>query len=55
VYLTSPYQDALLPGGLAILRRLFKLGLITDQLQYARILSLEYTLQHFGGRVRIEF
>jgi asparagine synthase (glutamine-hydrolysing) len=55
VYLTPPYQDALLPGGLAILRRLFKLGLVTDQLQYARILSLEYTLQHFGGRVRIEF
>lgn len=55
VYLTSPYQDALLPGGLVTLRRLFKLDQVTDQLQYARILSLEYALQYFGGRVKIEF
>ena len=55
VYLTSPYQDALLLGGLIILRRLFILDRVTDQLQYARILSLEYALHHFGGRVKIEF
>ena len=55
VYLTSPYQDALLPGGLAILRLLFKLDWVADQPQYARILSLEYTLHHFGGRVRVDF
>ena len=41
VYLTPPYRDAVLPGGIAILRRLFRLDRVVDQAQYERILSLE--------------
>jgi hypothetical protein len=55
VYLASPYVDAILPGGIAILRRLFKLDRVIDQAQYGRILSLEYTLRQFGGRVSVDF
>jgi asparagine synthase (glutamine-hydrolysing) len=55
VYLTSLYADAVLPDGIAILRRLFQLDRVVDQLQYARILSLEYALRYFSGRVRVDF
>jgi hypothetical protein len=55
VYLASPYVDAIVPGGIAILRRLFKLDRVVDQAQYGRILSLEYTLRQFGGRVSVDF
>ena len=54
-YLASEYRNAVLPKGIAISRRLFKLDRVTDQMQYARILSLEYILHHFGSRVRTEF
>jgi len=55
VYLTSPYQDAVLPGGTVIMRRLFTIDRIVDDAQYARILSLEYALRYFDGRVRTDF
>jgi len=54
-YLASPYRDAVLPGGAMILRRLFRLDRIVDASQYARILSLEYALHFFGGRVHADF
>jgi asparagine synthase (glutamine-hydrolysing) len=50
-YLALPYQHAVLPGGPVILRQLFRLNRIRDGAQFARILSLEYTLRHFGARV----
>ena len=55
VYLASPYRDALLPGGIAILRRLFQLDRVVDQEQHQRILSLEYALRQFGRRVKVDF
>jgi hypothetical protein len=54
-YLALPYRDAVLPGGAVILRRLFRLDRIVDTAQFARILSLEYALQYFGGRVHADF
>jgi hypothetical protein len=55
VYLTSPYRDAVLPDGVTILQRLFRLDRVADQAQYARILSLEYALRFFDSRVRVDF
>jgi len=55
VYLAPSYQDAALPGGIAILSRLFRLDRVVDQTQYARILSLEYALRYFGSRVKVDF
>jgi hypothetical protein len=55
VYLSSPYRDAVLPGGVVISRRLFQLDRVADELQYARILSLEYALRRFDGRIKVEF
>jgi hypothetical protein len=55
VYLSSPYRDAVLPGGVVISRRLFQLDRVADELQYARILSLEYALRQFDGRIKVEF
>jgi len=54
-YLALPYREAVLPGGIAILGRLFRLSRVADQESYARILSLEYALRYFGGRVRLDF
>ena len=54
-YLALPYRDAVLPGGVIILRRLFRIEHIVDDAQYARILSLEYALRHFGSRVNVPF
>jgi hypothetical protein len=55
VYLTPPYRDAVLPGGIAIMRRLFRLDRVVDQAQYERILSLEYALRQFSTRVKVDF
>jgi asparagine synthase (glutamine-hydrolysing) len=54
-YLASPYRDAVLPDGVIILQRLFRLNRVADQAQYARILSLEYTLRFFDSRARVDF
>jgi len=54
-YLAKPYRETVLPGGAHILSRLFRLGRIGDEAQFARILSLEYALRRFGSRVRVEF
>ncbi|HEV2098778.1 MAG TPA: hypothetical protein VGR45_07605 [Stellaceae bacterium] len=54
-YLAEPYRQAVLPGGARILARLFRLDRINDKAQFARILSLEYALHHFGARVRVDF
>jgi len=53
--LASRYREAVLPGGIAVSRRLFQLDRVSDPLQYARILSLEYALCQFGGRVKVDF
>ena len=55
VYLALPYQQAVIPGGIDLLRRLFRVDRVVDPAQRARILSLEYALRYFGGRVRVDF
>jgi hypothetical protein len=55
VYLASRYRDAVLPGGVAVSRRLFRLNRVADPLQYTRIISLEYALRQFSGRVKVDF
>jgi hypothetical protein len=54
-YLARPYREAVLPGGAIQLARLFRLDRIGDANQFARILSLEYALRHFGTRVKVDF
>jgi hypothetical protein len=54
-YMASRYRDAVLPGGITVPRRLFRLERVGDPLQYTRILSLEYVLRQFGSRVRVDF
>ena len=54
-YLAAPYRDAVLPDGITILQRLFRLDRVVDPAQYARILSLEYALRFFGSRVRVDY
>jgi hypothetical protein len=54
-YMASRYRDAVLPGGITVPRRLFRLDRVGDPLQYTRILSLEYVLRQFGSRVRVDF
>lgn len=54
-YLALPYQEAVIPGGIDLLRCLFQLERVWDPAQRARIMSLEYALRYFGSRVRIDF
>jgi asparagine synthase (glutamine-hydrolysing) len=54
-YLARAYRDAVLPGDTMQMRRLFHLDRIADSEQFARILSLEYALRHFGSRIKLEF
>jgi asparagine synthase (glutamine-hydrolysing) len=54
-YLAPAYRDAVLPDGLSQTKRLFRVERVADPDQYARILSLEYALHHFGSRVRLDF
>jgi asparagine synthase (glutamine-hydrolysing) len=54
-YLACPYREAVLPGGVLILGRLFRLNRVRDDEQFARILSLEYALGRFGSRVMVDF
>ena len=54
-YLAVSYQDVVLPGGPEIVQRLFHLDAVGHRDQYSRILSLEYALRQFGGRVHLDF
>jgi hypothetical protein len=54
-YLQQEYRDAALPGGVQILTQLFQLDRVTDPAQTARILSLEYLIRQFDGRIRVDF
>jgi len=54
-YLGQAYQEALIPGGITLLRRLFRPDRVADPAQYARILSLEYAVRYFGNRIRTDF
>jgi hypothetical protein len=55
LYLTKPYVAAVLPRGAQITSRLFRLERVADPEQMARLLSLEYLIQQFAGRVRDDF
>jgi hypothetical protein len=54
-YLAQPYRNAALLGENLYMRRLFRFDRIVDAEQFARILSLEYVLRQFGGRIRLQF
>lgn len=54
-YLACPYREAVLPGGVMILGRLFRLNRVRDDEQFARILSLEYALGRLRSRVKVDF
>ena len=53
-YLRQEYVDAALPGGPQIMNKLFYIDRVTDHAQKARILSLEYLLRQFDGRIRVD-
>jgi len=54
-YLAPAYQDAVLPGGPEIIRRLFRLDRVRNSNHYARVLSLEYALRQFGSALKVDF
>ncbi len=54
-YLAKAYRQTVLPGGAEMLSRLFRIDRIRDEAQFARTLSLEYTLRCFGARVKLDF
>jgi asparagine synthase (glutamine-hydrolysing) len=55
LYLTKPYVTAVLPHGLQVTPKLFRLERVADETHVARILSLEYLLQQFAGRICDDF
>jgi hypothetical protein len=54
-YLKKEYRAAALPGGVDQMSELFQLDRVADPEQLARILSLEYLIQQFDGRIRVDF
>jgi len=44
-----------LPGGVQTMTELFQLDRVTDPAQIARILTLEYLIRQFEGRIRVNF
>jgi hypothetical protein len=54
-YLRKEYREAALPGGVQVMNELFQLDRVADPEQMARILTLEYLVRQFEGRIRIDF
>ena len=54
-YLRQEYRDAALPGGVQVMTKLFQLDRIGDPAQTTRILTLEYLIRQFDGRIRVNF
>ena len=54
-YLQKEYRDAALPRGVQVMSELFQLDRVVDPAQTARILTLEYLVGQFEGRIRIDF
>jgi len=54
-YLQQEYREAALPGGVQTMTELFQLDRVTDPAQTARILTLEYLIRQFEGRIRVDF
>jgi hypothetical protein len=55
IYLTEPYVTAVLPHDIQVTSKLFQLERVEDTRHVTRILSLEYLLQQFAGKVRDDF
>jgi asparagine synthase (glutamine-hydrolysing) len=53
-YLHKEYRDAALPGGVQVMNELFQLDRVSDPAQMARILTLEYLVRQFEGRIRVD-
>jgi asparagine synthase (glutamine-hydrolysing) len=54
-YLRQEYREAVLPGGVQVMNQLFQLNRVADPAQTARILSLEYLIRQFEGRIHVDF
>jgi hypothetical protein len=54
-YLCQEYRDAALPDGVRVMTELFRLDRVGDPAQTARILTLEYLINQFEGRIRVDF
>jgi len=54
-YLHKEYRDAALPGGVQVMNELFQIDRVSDPAQMARILTLEYLVRQFEGRIRVDF
>ncbi len=50
-YLGTAYVNAVLPDGVQVMSRLFRLEHVNDPRQLARILALEYLIRQLGDRV----
>ena len=53
-YLAPAYVNPVLQGGVEAMRAFFRLDQVGDPAQVARILSLEYLVREFGGRLRFD-
>jgi hypothetical protein len=54
-YLRAEYREAVLPGGVQVMNELFQLDRVNDPAQMGRILTLEYLVRQFEGRIRVDF
>jgi hypothetical protein len=54
-YLQQEYRDAALPDGVQVMTELFQVERVTDPAQLARILTLEYLIRQFQGKIRVDF
>ena len=54
-YLCQEYRDAALPEGVRVMTELFRLDRVGDPAHTARILTLEYLINRFEGRIRVDF
>jgi hypothetical protein len=55
VYLLKEYRDAALPDGVQVMSNLFHIEKVGDPAQIGRILTLEYLIKQFDGRIRVDF
>jgi len=55
VYLLKEYRDAALPDGVQVMSNLFHIDKVGDPAQIGRILTLEYLIKQFDGRIHVNF
>ena len=55
IYLLKEYRDAALPDGVQVMSNLFHIDKVGDPAQIGRILTLEYLIKQFDGRIHVNF